>query len=158
MANPLPGRRSRAVTTLVENTVLVELPILMPNGTFVVERVTMTTAEVEAVLKAHQVAYATVATTGSAYHAAVAAENALNMQARAVIAAVEISARATFGAASPQYASLGFTAKKRAAPTVETRLVGVVKAKATRAARGTGGKKQKAKIHGAPVTPDTTKR
>jgi hypothetical protein len=158
MANPLSHKRSRAVTSLVETTVLAELPSLLATASFLVNGVKMTATQVEAVLTGHLTAIGTVNTTSVAYHAAVAAEQALEVQARAVIAAVEVVARATFGVNSPEYALLGFTSKKRVEPTVETKVEAVAKAKATRAARNTGGKKQKAKIHGTPATPETSKK
>jgi hypothetical protein len=54
-------------------------------------------------------------------------------------------------------ADFGITVIARQVPTVDTKAAAALKAKATRAARGTGGKRQKAKIKGAvPTAPATT--
>jgi hypothetical protein len=131
----------------------------MPNAIFVVNGVKLTTTEAVAVLVSHKASTATVGTTDIAYHAAVAADKALFVQAKDVLAAIEIGSAAAFGVNSTEVATLGFASKKRAAPSAETVAEAVEKAKATRAARGTGGKKQKAKIKGTPAaTPDAAKK
>ena len=62
-----------------------------------------------------------------------------------------------FGASSKEYAALGFQPKKRSEPDLQTRAAAADKLRATRAARHTMGKKQRAAIHGVvapvPATP-----
>jgi hypothetical protein len=55
----------------------------------------------------------------------------------------------TFGPTSPQALAFGYVPPNPSKPTAATRAQAVTKAKATREARGTGGKKEKAKITGA---------
>ena len=63
----------------------------------------------------------------------------------------------TFGPTSPEALAFGYVPPNPAKPTVETRAQAVTKARATRQARGTAGKKQKAKITGtAGATPGTS--
>jgi hypothetical protein len=59
-----------------------------------------------------------------------------------------------FGKTSPQLADFGWTLKQRTPLTTEQKQQAVAKRDATRAARGTMSKKQKAAIHG--VVPTTT--
>jgi hypothetical protein len=57
----------------------------------------------------------------------------------------------TFGPTSQQAKVFGYVARKATKPKAAVVAEGVVKAKATRTARGTGGKKQKAAIKAAPA-------
>jgi hypothetical protein len=60
---------------------------------------------------------------------------------------------AAFGENSQQYASLGFAPRKPAQQTVESKAQAHLKMLATRKARQTLGKVQKAKIHGVVPAP-----
>jgi hypothetical protein len=89
--------------------------------------------------------------------AAMTARVAADVARKTVDASVLGWAVETFGPTSPQALAFGYVAPNPAKPTVETRAQAVTKARATREARGTGGKKQKAKITGASVaTPGST--
>jgi hypothetical protein len=84
--------------------------------------------------------------------------NALNAQVTPVVRALRQYAINAFGQNSPTLADFGFAPPKTATLTPEDKAKRVAKALATRKARGTLGKKQKAAIKGtvpttAPATP-----
>jgi len=85
--------------------------------------------------------------------AALAARVSADAARKAVDASVLAWAVETFGPTSPQAQAFGYVEPNPAKPTAETRAKAVVKAKATRAARGTKGKKQKAQITGSAEAP-----
>jgi hypothetical protein len=85
--------------------------------------------------------------------AALQARNAADAARRVIDASVLAWAVEVYGPNSPQAKTFGYVAPNPAKPTVQTRAAAVAKAKATRQARGTGGKKQKKKITGTPSTP-----
>ncbi len=85
--------------------------------------------------------------------AALEARDAADATRKTVDASVLAWAVETYGPSSPQAKTFGYVAPNPAKPTVQTRAAAVAKAKATREARGTAGKKQKKKITGAPSTP-----
>jgi hypothetical protein len=90
--------------------------------------------------------------------AALAARDQADAARKAVDASVLGWAVEVYGPNSPQALTFGYVAPNPAKPTVDTRAKAVAKAKATREARGTAGKKQKKKITGAPAaTPATGK-
>ncbi len=79
---------------------------------------------------------------------------ALNTQVHAVEMALKQYVINTFGKTSPLLADFGFAPKQRTPLTAAQKLAAQAKSRATRAARGTMSKKQKAAIHG--VVPTTT--
>jgi len=81
--------------------------------------------------------------------AAMTARDEADAARKAVDASVLAWAVETYGPTSPQALTFGYVAPNPAKPTAQTRAAAVVKAEATRKARGTAGKKQKAKITGA---------
>ncbi len=99
-------------------------------------------------------------TTKSAYQvwrADVAAEETLLGEVRPLRSGVRGIVQARFTKQGPQVLQFGFAPVKTAVRTAESKLLAVQKGAATRAARGTVGKKKKATIKGtvptaAPVT------
>jgi len=82
---------------------------------------------------------------------------ALNAQVTPVVRALRQYAINAFGQNSPTLADFGFTAPKKATLTPDQKAAKALKAKATREARGTKGKKQKAAIKGTvPTTAPAT--
>lgn len=79
---------------------------------------------------------------------AVKAVNALNAQVDEAEAGLQSYVLNLFGKSSPLLADFGFAPKPRATPDLATRTLAAAKAAATRKARGTMGKKEKAKITG----------
>jgi hypothetical protein len=57
---------------------------------------------------------------------------------------------AVYGANAPELQQFGYVQNRKPKRTAQTKADAALKAKATRTARGTKGKKQKAAIHGAP--------
>jgi hypothetical protein len=89
-------------------------------------------------------------------HAA-ATYKALNTQVTQVVRALRQYVINAFGQESPVLADFGFTPPKKATLTPEQKLAKAQKADATRKARGTKGKKQKASIKGTvPATAPAT--
>ena len=93
------------------------------------------------------------------FHKAVAAEKAAVAAGEPVFRALRAFLLNLFEGQTDVLADFGITVIVRQVPTAATKAAAALKAKATRAARGTGGKRQKAKIVGtvqaAPAIPPT---
>jgi len=89
-----------------------------------------------------------VGTTKANWLATVKAYAAVNKRAKVVLADLRNHLIANFGADSSRLADFGFTAPRRGVLTPEQRAAAVAKGKATRKARKTLGKRQKAGIKG----------
>ncbi len=83
---------------------------------------------------------------------AVKAYAAMNVQARVVVQDLRNWLIATYGADSPRLSDFGLAAPRRATLTPEQKAAAVARRNATRKARKTAGKRQKAKIKGELVT------
>jgi hypothetical protein len=94
-----------------------------------------------------------VATALAAWKNAVAAEQAKITGTHPYVLALDQLLRAMFGTNVETLADFGLAPRKRATPTTEATALQIARAKATRAARGTMGPKQKAKIKGVVPTP-----
>jgi hypothetical protein len=91
------------------------------------------------------------------WHSKVVEDKTLNTKLTPVIRALRQHVINVFGEASPVLADFGFTAPKRATRTPEEKAAAAAKAKATRAARHTMGKKQKKDVKGTvPTTAPAT--
>jgi hypothetical protein len=91
------------------------------------------------------------------FHDAVAAEHAATAAGEPVFRALRAFVLNLFTGQTDVLADFGITVIARQVPTAATKAAAALKAKATRAARGTGGKRQKAKITAtAPAAPATT--
>jgi hypothetical protein len=108
----------------------------------------LTLAQVLAQFQAILQVLTTVSQTKLAYTAAVAARKAGMVTDRAFYANVVANLKQVFGASNQaQLAAFGIQpAKPRTKPSTTTRAIATAKAKATRTARGTMGKKQKLAI------------
>ena len=149
MSNPLFNLNSSTVSIVAaENTVITQLPVLLSNVTFNVNGVKFTTAQAVAKLQAHQAAIETQAQAKAALHAATVAQQALREEVQALVTAIVAFVVAGYGTNSPYLATLGFAKGSRQKPTSATAALAAEKSKATRQARGTKGKRQKASIHG----------
>ncbi len=88
---------------------------------------------------------------------AVASQNTLLAGGRALRIAMKRFLQTKFGPTSPKLQDFGFTQTHQGKAKVATKAEGITKAKATRTARGTAGKKQKAAIKApAPVAATTS--
>ncbi len=86
--------------------------------------------------------------TKANWHSAVLAERALDAQLAPLLRELRQYAISVFGATSPVLADFGFAPPKHVTRTPEEKAVAAAKAKATRAARHTAGKKQKKAVKG----------
>ncbi len=116
----------------------------------------MTATQVVALLKSHLVAINADLQGKAAQARLVAAQLALRTNVKSVAEAVEAYVVGAYGKGAAQLSTLGFTTAKRQVPTTETQALAAEKRRATRAARGTKGKRQKAGIHGTVTVPATS--
>jgi hypothetical protein len=110
-------------------------------------------ADVAKVLQARIAAQKAVIAAEGTLHGAVAAARTQLASSRALIKAVKQALRIMFSDDVTTLAALGLEPNKEPAPTVATKAAAQVKAKATRTARGTKGKKQKLAITAPEATP-----
>jgi hypothetical protein len=93
------------------------------------------------------------------FHDAVALQHAAIAKANALLKALKMLVDNQLGSSEAILGDFGFTRPTRRVPKEEAKAAAVAKRAATRAARHTMGKRQKAKVTGAqpaPVTPPTT--
>jgi hypothetical protein len=90
-----------------------------------------------------------VNTTRASWLAAVKTYEAINTQAKAVVSDLRYLVMGAFGPTSPKLADFGFSPPKQATQTQEAKAAAAQKRAATRKARRTLGKRQKAKIKGS---------
>jgi hypothetical protein len=98
----------------------------------------------------------TVVNAKANWHDASTKYKALNTHVTQLVRALRQYVIDAFGASSPVLADFGFTPPKKQGLTPEQKVARALKAAATRKARGTIGKKQKAKIKGVVSTPVTS--
>jgi hypothetical protein len=89
----------------------------------------------------------------AAYHAALTGRDSADTTRQAVDAGLRAWVTTQYGLSSPEAAEFGFQPRKVTARSAGTVALAVEKSAATRLARGTGGKRQKAKIKGTVVAP-----
>jgi len=90
-----------------------------------------------------------VNTTKASWLAAVKTYEAINAQAKVVVSDLRFLVMAAFGPMSPKLADFGFSPPSLAVRTPEKKAAAAQKRRATRLARGTLGKRQRAKIKGS---------
>jgi hypothetical protein len=122
----------------------------------VVAGASMTQSEVIAKLQARIAIAKTVQTTHATWQTAVKTDKEAVPQYKAFLAGVRQTVQAAFGGQIDALADFGMSQRKVPVVTPETRAAAALKAKATRALRGTKSKKQKAKVKASvTVTPAT---
>jgi hypothetical protein len=110
------------------------------------------TTQLAAVMQAFVDAATAVASARAALKAAIQAQRDLQAQSGAMVSHVKQVLRMLLSGAEPALVTLGLTpVKAPRALTAEAKVARAAKAKATREARGTKSKKQKAAIHGSVV-------
>jgi len=116
--------------------------------------VTYTIADFEAKLGGYHGTYAAVVQAEIAHGSAIDARDLVAPEAEAFVAAARAAFKAALGKKAPALKNLGIEPDKTPAPlTTEQQTERIAKAKATRIARHTMGKKAKSKIKGQPPTP-----
>jgi hypothetical protein len=117
---------------------------------------TFTMAELEQLIQSRIDAANAVAGAKAHWHDGSATYKSLNKHVSQVVRALRQYVINSFGESSPVLADFGFTPPKKATLTPEQKVARALKAAATRKARGTMGKKQKAPIKGTVTVPATS--
>jgi hypothetical protein len=117
---------------------------------------TYTMAALKELIQSRIDAVNTVVNAKAHWHDASATYDALNTHVTEVVRGLRQYVISAFGASNPVLADFGFTPPKKQALTPEQKVARALKAAATRKARGTMGKKQKAGIKGAVPAPATS--
>jgi hypothetical protein len=121
-----------------------------PTDTFALQSGTITRDELTAKLNQVIVAAEATKTARQQYRSAVNNEQLVQAQMGSLRSGVRKVIQARLGADNPAVTQFGFLPTKPVKKSAESKAAAVVKAKATRTARNTMGKNQKAEIHGAP--------
>lgn len=149
---PFMSSRTTTPATLLARLTKALLALQDPECPIVamtVDRVAYTNAEMQAKLGAVLAPFQAVVEAGQVYDNAVLARTAAMPRARDFTTVFYLALSAQLGADNAELATYGGRPRKvPPALTSEQKLAAVLKAKATRAARHTMGKRQKAAIHG----------
>ncbi|HEY5243164.1 MAG TPA: hypothetical protein VIJ22_16905 [Polyangiaceae bacterium] len=150
IARPTRSDRNRTMIAGVQKNLSASPTITLGGQTFTLA------ALIKVLQDEIDTASATLVAAG-VFHKAVAAEQAATTAGEPVFRALRAFVLNLFEGQTDTLADFGITEIARQVPTAATKAAAALKAKATREARGTGGKRQKAKITGAvPATPATT--
>ena len=154
--NPiLISNSSAAVLTSSETKIVNNLPAVLGKVSIPINGKIMTVPQVVALIQSHLDATAHVASLRAQLKAAIQNEDTLHATVKAAVICIRGYVAAAYGEQSTQYASLGFAPRKPAQKSAKTKAQAVDKLLATRAARHTMGKQQRAKIFGdLPATSD----
>ncbi|HEY4015864.1 MAG TPA: hypothetical protein VGM06_21135 [Polyangiaceae bacterium] len=112
-------------------------------------------ADIQTALSNRAAATAATAAATTTFHDAVAAEQEVRSSTQKLVADFRAFALATFGDDLEALSDFGLKPRKKAVRAPETQVAAAQKALATRKARGTKGKKQKAAIKGTVEVPVT---
>jgi len=152
---------NKAATLTFLQALSTGLQLHLPNGTFTIGSAPYTTASLITLLKSLIDAITAVNSAEATAKDAVAKLNALKVSAVPVLLALRRILVAMYSGTTQTLTDFGITPPKAHAPLTAAQLAArAAKAKATRAARGTTSKKQKAAVKGnvtgVVVTPVTT--
>jgi hypothetical protein len=143
------SQNNRSVTQAHDGQVIVGIKKDLQNvSSLPLASSTYTMAALEQLIQSRIDAVNNVANAKANWHDAVAAYEALNTHVTEVVRGLRQYVINAFGQNSPVLADFGFTPPKKATLTPEQAVARAQKAAATRKARGTMGKKEKAKIKG----------
>ncbi len=143
---------NKTVIMNLEQSVISALAKLTPDASLPVSGKLVASKDVQAQIQAHVDTMTSVAAARAKVSQLHDLDQSQRAQTSTVITCVRSYAALLFGENSPEFASFGFTPKKVAQRTLESKTEGAEKALATRAARHTMGKRQKAGIHGVVAT------
>jgi len=116
---------------------------------FMIAGKTIKTADVITALQSRQNTAKAVESARATWQAAVAADRTERSQSNAIVSGVKQSLQVMFAGSVDTLADFGLTPRKPHVVSPEAKVAAAAKAKATRAARHTGGTKQKAAIKGS---------
>ena len=126
----------------------------LPNAAFLVDGQSMPAAGVVTKLQTRVDAFNAVSTAEGAFHGSVNTCNATEQATAGFVTGIRQSVLAMFAGQPEVLAAFDVSPRKQPAPrTAEQKVVAAAKAKATRVARGTMGKKAKAQVKGTLTGP-----
>jgi hypothetical protein len=137
---------SIAAVASAETTIVSNLPAVLGNAGIPISGTIMNAKQTVALVQSHLDATAHVADLRAELKAAIHAADALRATIKAAVICIRGYVAALYGEHSTQYASLGFEPRKPPHKSAKTTAEAVDKSLATRAARHTMGKRQRAKI------------
>jgi hypothetical protein len=147
--NPILATTSKTSDTVkAETTMISHLPAVLGKVSVPINGVMMTAAQIVTQIQSHLDAVTALDNFRAQAKAALALERARQATVKATVLCVRSYVTIAFGEQSTQYALLGFSARKPAQKSAASKATAVTKTLATRAARHTMGKNQKADIHG----------
>lgn len=145
---PARGGQLKKLTTLIAGLQKHEHEL----APFVIADKQYTVAEVIAVLQARHDTTQAVNTTKANWQAAVKTDHAGRASGQVFLTGVRQTVLTAFAGSVDKLADFGLVGPKPRVVSPETKVAAAAKAKATRAARHTMGKNQKAQIHGTVAT------
>jgi hypothetical protein len=148
MANGIVNRKGIAPSIAAERKLVGELAALLPDASFLVDGVRVTGPQLVAELRQHITAEEQIGALLAQLNQARKRIKPVRRRVRKLHLAAKLYAAVALGDRSPEYQQLGFDVPKLRKTTAKAKAVGVIKAKATRTARGTKGSRQKQAIHG----------
>ncbi len=141
------GRQSRNKWRGQLGLVIAGLKKHMASKTLELGGKTMTVADIEGEFAALATAGARTAAAKSEWHQAVGAETTVRERRVKPLALILGDyLRGVYGQSNPMLRDFGITPRKAAKPAMKTRVAAIAKRNATRKARGTVGKRQRAKV------------
>jgi hypothetical protein len=144
---------SKGVLTSMEESVIAALAKLEPDTSLPVTGKLVTSKDLQAQIQAHVDAMKSADDARAKVSQFVALDRSLRANLALVLSGIRSYAAGRYGELSPEFASFGFKPKKTPQRTVASKAGAVEKLRATRVARHTMGKRQRAAIHGVVPTP-----
>jgi hypothetical protein len=145
---------SKVVLRNLEESVAAALDKLAPKANIPIAGKLVASKELRAKLLSHISAMDASSDARAKFVQAVSADRDQRAQMTPLLSAIRSYAAGVYGEGSPEFALFGFKPKKVAYRTVQVKAEAVEKLRATRAARHTMGKRQRAAIHGAVTMPN----
>jgi hypothetical protein len=146
----MPNKPNRASIIEEETELAASLVTTLPATSFLVNEQTMTTTQFTTLLESHISLMSEITNERGDLHAKVVKAAGMRATIEDGIESLKALVAATYGANSSQAVTLKFGAAQRKKPTAATRAAAVQKDLATRKARDTEGKDEKAAVHGTP--------
>jgi hypothetical protein len=139
---------SRVAQTNLEESVIAALGQLLPEGNVPIAGKVLASKALRAQIQAHVDTMKAATDARARFVQLVLLDHAQRADMKQLLAGIRNHAEALYGELSPEFASFGFKPRKTPQRTVESKQQAAEKLRATRAARHTMGKRQRAAIHG----------
>jgi hypothetical protein len=149
MSNNNNNKLNRSTFSALLHLLITELPIILPDVQAMVGKTLMNAEQLVALLTSVADSMTVADNALLAWRHATLEAKGLRAQGRLAVSRIEKFAISRLGTESPDFAKLGFKPPTRTPRTSEQNVVAAARSKATRVARGTKTKKQKASIHGS---------